>query len=397
MALKISWLNNIFAGAGLLPVYWFPEEAGEAEGAVPGGLDSSRFWSTRVLVAGSPQEVMAWNTAALAYLGELVPSIQELDRVERRVRGWRRRLVSRWWAEATYGRAKAAFRDRVEPAAAAYRPVRKAVEQRIAQQEAQRIEANRRAYREYERRRAEATARFEEWEWRQAAADRPLPGGSTPRELAERGETPQAWPAELRETVRDIDAWWQRVRASVRNERAREEAVRKVAGMITATAEALEAAGRPGISAIKDTPDEVRHGWWVHFTWSHLPHPVRLRTPPDMPMGHRDAGQWRTNEYHPDRILLMRRPSGAYGLALAHSERIANGLVTRYRWQEWEIEEFAQCLVPDNLVHRTTHTLQVAVRLRITDHADPAVFVPYADAVASRATAAFRAVAASLA
>ncbi|MFD9360099.1 hypothetical protein [Streptomyces sp. NPDC060031] len=394
MALKISWLNHAIADAGLVTVYWFPEEAAEAEGAVPGLLGSSRVSRTRVQVASTPQEVTAWNAAALAYLGELAPVIGELERVEERVRRWRRRLVSRRWAEATYGRAKAAFLDRVEPAAAIYRPVREAVERRIAEQEAQRIEEGRRAYREQERRRAEARARFEEWEWRQAAADRPLPGGSTPRELAARGETPQAWPAELRETVGDTDAWWQRVRASVRNQRAREEAVQKVAGVITATAAALEAAGRPGISAVKDRPYEVRHGWWVLFTWSGLPDVTWLRTPPDMPMGHLYAGQWRDDSYHPDRILLMRRPSGAYGLAVVTSERIANGLATRYGWWEWEIERFAQALVPDGLVYHTTHTFELAVRLRITDHADPAVFVPYADAVARRATAAFRTVAA---
>jgi hypothetical protein len=396
MALKISWLNHAIADAGLVTLYWFPEEADEAEGAVPGGLGSSRVSRTRLRVASTQQEVTAWNAAALAYLGELAPAIAELERVEERVRRWRRRLVSRRWAEATYGRATAAFLDRVEPAAAAYRPVREAVERRIAEQEAQRIEAGRRSYREQERRRAEARARFEEWEWRQAAADRPLPlpGGSTPRELAARGETPQAWPAELRETVGDIDAWWQRVRASVRNERAREEAVRKVAGVITATAAALEAAGRPGISAVKDRPSEVRHGWWVYFTWSGLPDATWLRTPPDMPMGHLYAGQWRDDSYQPSRILLMWRPSGAYGLAHVTSERIASGLATRYSWWEWEIERFAQALVPDGLVYHTTHTFEAAVRLRVTDHADPAVFVPYADAVARRATAAFRAVAA---
>ncbi|MCX5195670.1 hypothetical protein OOK31_17455 [Streptomyces sp. NBC_00249] len=394
MALKISWLNHTVADAGLVTVYWFTEEAGGAEGAVPGVLGSSRMSRTRVQVTGTPQEVAAWNAAALACLGELAPAIAELERVEERVRRWRRRLVSRRWAEATYGRAEAAFLDRVEPVAAAYRPVREAVERRIAEQEAQRIEAGRRAYREQERRREEARARFEEWEWRQAAADRPLPGGSTPRELAARDETPQAWPAELRETVGDIDAWWQRVHASVRNELAREEAVRKVAAAITETAAALEAAGRPGISAVKDRPYEVRHGWWVHFTWSGLPDATWLSTPPDMPTGHLNAGQWHHNAYHLSRILLMRRPSGAYGLAVVTSERIANGLATRYGWREWEIEPFAQALVPDQLAHHTTHTYEVAVRLRITDHADPAVFVPYAEAVACRATAAFRAAAA---
>ncbi|MET9605229.1 hypothetical protein ABZZ17_09190 [Streptomyces sp. NPDC006512] len=394
MALKISWLNHAIADAGLITVYWFPEGAGETGDGVPGGLVSSRFSRTRVVAAGTPQEVTAWNVAALTYLRELTEAVVELEQVEERVRRWRRRLVGRRWAEATYRKAKAAFLERVEPAAAAYRPVREAVERRIADQEAQRAEAGRRAFREQERRRAEARARFEEWEWRQAAADRPLPGGSTPRELAARGETPESWPAELRETVGDVDAWWQRVRASVRNERAREEAVRKVTGVITATAAALEAAGRPGIITVKDKPYEVRHGWWVHFTWSGLPDATWLRTPPDMPTGHLYAGRWRDGSYHPDRILLVRRPSGAYALAVVTSESIANGLATRYTWWEREIEQFAQALVPDGLVHYTAHTFEPAVRLRLTDHADPAVFVPYADAVARRATAAFRAVAA---
>ncbi|MFJ9342086.1 hypothetical protein ACIRP0_22705 [Streptomyces sp. NPDC101733] len=394
MALKLSWLNHAIADAGLVTVYWLPEEAGQAAGTVPGGLGSSRMSRTHVQLTGTPQETAAWNAAALTYLGELAPAIAELERVEERVRRWRRRLVGRRWAEATYGRATTAFRDRVEPAAAAYRPVREAVERRIAEQEAQRIEAGLRTYREQERRREEARVRFEAWEWREAAADRPLPDGRTPRELAARGETPQDWPAELRETVGDIDAWWQRVRASVRNERAREEAVRKVVGAITTTAATLEAAGRPGIGAVKDRPYEVRHGWWVHFTWSGLPDATRLRTPPDVPTGHLYAGRWRYNAYLPDRILLTRGPSGAYGLAVVSSESIANGMATRYRWRDWEIERFAESLVPDRLAYHTAHSFEVAVRLRITDHADPAVFVPYADAVARRATAAFRAIAA---
>ncbi|MET9957152.1 hypothetical protein ABZ135_37135 [Streptomyces sp. NPDC006339] len=33
MALKISWLNHAIADAGLFTLYWFPEEADEAEGA----------------------------------------------------------------------------------------------------------------------------------------------------------------------------------------------------------------------------------------------------------------------------------------------------------------------------------------------------------------------------
>lgn len=176
------------------------------------------------------------------------------------------------------------------------------------------------------------------------------------------------------------------------------KAVRKVAGAITSTATALEAAGRPGIGTVKDKPYEVRHGWWVHFTWSGLPAATWLRTPPDMPMGHLYAGEWRHDVYLPDRILLMRGPSGAYGLAVVISERIANGPATRYRWGEGEIERFAQALVPHRLAHHTAHTSEVAVRLRVTDHADPAVFVPHADAdadaVARRATAAFRAMAA---
>ncbi|CAM5650369.1 hypothetical protein SAVIM338S_06506 [Streptomyces avidinii] len=396
MALKISWLNHAIADAGLVTVYWFPDEADEASGvagAVPGVPGSSRVSRTRVRAAATPPEVAAWNAAALTYLRELTPAIVELEQVEERVRRWRRRLVSRRWAEAAFGRAKAAFLDRVEPAAAAYRPVREAVERRIAEQEAERVEAGRRSFREQQQGIARARARFEEWEWRQAAADRPLPGGSTPRELAARGETPPDWPADLREAVGDVDAWWQRVHASVRNERAREEAVRKVAGVIASTAAALEAAGLPGIGTVKDKPYEVRHGWWVHFTWSGLPDPTWLRTPPGMPTGHLYAGQWRDDAYHPDRMLLMRRPSGAYGLTAVTKESIANGMATRYEWRDRDIEQFARTLLPDGLFHHRSHDFAVAARVRVTDHADPAVFVPYAEAVARRATAAFRAMA----
>ncbi|RKT02431.1 hypothetical protein BX286_0332 [Streptomyces sp. 3211.6] len=390
MALKISWLNRTAARAGLAVAYWFPEEAGGTEPPVLDGLGTSRLSRTGVRVDGDPRELAAWNAAALVYLRELLPAVEELERVEDRVRPWRRRLVGRRWAQAAYGRAEEAFLDRMGPAAAAYRPVREAVERRIAEQEAQRAEAGRRAYREQQRRLEEARARFEEWEWRQAAADRPLPGGSTPRELAVRGETPPAWPAELRETVGDVDAWWRRVHASVRNGRAREEAVRTVVEAITAAGAALEAAGRPGISAVKDRPHETRHGWWVHFDWSGLPEPTWLRTPPGMPTGHLYAGQWRDNDFHPARMLLV--PGPAYGLSLVSSESVANGMATLYKWRDWESDRFARALVPDRLAHHTSHTSEVAVRLPLADHADPAVYVPYAETVARRAAEAFRAV-----
>ncbi|MDX2389356.1 hypothetical protein [Streptomyces sp. NPDC017949] len=76
------------------------------------------------------------------------------------------------------------------------------------------------------------------------------------------------------------------------------------------------------------------------------------------------------------------------------SESIANGLATRHNWWEREIEPFAQALIPDTLAYRTTHTFEIAVILRITDHADRAAFMPYAAAVTRRATAAFRTMAA---
>ncbi|MFF4105121.1 hypothetical protein [Streptomyces sp. NPDC001903] len=394
MALKISWLHRAIADADLLNVYWFHEEDGQARRAAPGGLGSSYVRRTEVYVAHAPQEAAVWNAAALAYLSALRPAVKELERVEERVRPWRGRWVGRRWAEATYARAEAAFLERVEPAAAAYRLVREAVERRMAEGNAGRAEAGRRADQEREQRRKKARARFEAWERRQAAADRPLPGAGTPRELAARGETPQDWPAELRETVGDIDTWWERVRGSVRNERAREEAVRQVVEVITETVAGLESAGRPGIGAVKDRPDQLRHGWWVDFTWSGLPEATWLGPPPDMPTGHLNAGRWEDDVYHPDRMLLTRSPFGAYGLAVVTSENIGNGLATLYKWQEWDIEEFAQALLPELLDYTMTHAFEVSVSLPITDHADPAVFVPYAEEVARRATAAFRAVAA---
>jgi hypothetical protein len=225
---------------------------------------------------------------------------------------------------------------------------------------------------------------------RQAVADRRLAGGLTPRELADRGEDPPAWPRAVRDAVGDVEAWWAGVVASARNERALTMGVQEVVSAITTMAAALEAAGRPGITAVRDKPHEVLHGWWIDFDWSDLPSTQTLRIPPEMPVAHLLAGDWDYDLYLPNRRLLTRSNSGKYQLATVTSENIANGLARRHRWWIRDIEEFAESLLPIWITYRERYGVyNKELRTRLPHHADPAAYIPYVQAVAEHAAAAF--------
>lgn len=388
MALRITWRSYSVGDDDLVTVYWFPEDSDSRRGIVRElGVAVSL---EHVDVTGTPDEIAGWTAVATAYVDEVAAAAAELRRVEPRIWRWLRRPVVRRWAEAKYDEVKASYLDRVRAAASAYQPVLDVVERRFAEQEAVRLEAAKRAQQERERRQREAEARFQAWERRQAVADRPLPGGLTPRLMAARGDNPTSWPPEVEAAVGDLATWWAGVCASVCNRQARAEAMRKVIEAITSTAAALEEAGRPGISAVKEKPYEVLHGWWVDFTWSDLPDVARLRTPPDMPVGHMQ-GEWHYDLYLQDRTLFTPTRSGGYQCATVTSQRVAN-MFTQHTWRKRDIEAFADELFPDSITYMTHHYLTFrSVRTPMTDHADPAIFVPYVQAVTHRAVAAFQA------
>ncbi|KAB1945558.1 hypothetical protein F8271_07815 [Micromonospora sp. ALFpr18c] len=272
----------------------------------------------------------------------------------------------------------------------AYGPVREVIERRLAEQAAAHRAAGVRAYEEQERRRQKAEVRFREWERRQALADRPLPDGPTPRELAATGDEPASWPAELVAQVADVGVWWSGLRASVRNEQARAGAVRDILEAINATAAALDAAGRPGLIADKEAPNEQLFGWWIAFDWSGLPDSAVLRVPPDMPVGHLLGGRWDYDLYLPDRRLFTPTMSG-YQFATVTTESIANGMAQRHRWWKQGPEDFANSLVPAWISYTEQYGMYRHVRTPMVDHADPDVYVPYVQAVARLAVLPLRA------
>jgi hypothetical protein len=306
-----------------------------------------------------------------------------------------------WWWRRRRAKAEAAYLWRTRAAAAAYSPVREAVEERLAKAEAVRREQTKLAFEEQEHRLAEARVRSAVWQERQAVADRPLPGGLTPRELADRGVNPPAWPPEVRDAVGDVESWWAGLVASARNERGLTAAAQKVISAITSTAAALEAAGRPGITAVNDIPSEVIYGWWIDFDWSDLPSTEPLRTPPDIPVGHLALGDWNYELDLRDRVVLRRLYPGGYGLANVSGPwsltpfrglGFNNGTGPNYRWVTEDIERFAEDLIPTWITYRERHAPYVDVlRTRLPRHVDPAVYIPYVQAVAERAATAFTA------
>lgn len=395
LALRMTWRSHLVGGDDVATVYWFPT-LGRSTPDVERALGVSGLPRDSVGVVGTRDEIAGWIAAAASFVDEVVAAAAELHRVESRTSRWRGRPVVRRWAEATYDEAKACYLDRVRAASSRYQPVRDVVEEQIAERETARLAAAERAQQERERQTRKAEARFQAWERRSAVADRPLPGGFTPRQLAARGDNPTRWPQEVEARVGDLATWWAGVRMSARNEQARAEAVRTVIEAITATAAALEKARRPGLSAADEGPREVLYGWWVDFTWSHLPGVERLRTPPDIPVGHLRDGKWDYDLYLPRRMLFTRPHStavspGDYLFATVTNERVGNSDNTRPAWWKRDIAEFANDLFPVTITYRERYPRHTAVRTRIADHADPAVFIPYIQAVARRTAVTFQA------
>ncbi|MFF0110612.1 hypothetical protein [Streptomyces hirsutus] len=60
-------------------------------------------------------------------------------------------------------------------------------------------------------------------------------------------------------------------------------------------------------------------------------------------------------------------------------------------WREESIKEFTKGLFPTRITYHVWGYPDAAVRTRITDHADPAAFMPYVHAVAQHVVAGFQA------
>ncbi|MEV4890405.1 hypothetical protein AB0K48_13540 [Nonomuraea sp. NPDC055795] len=110
-----------------------------------------------------------------------------------------------------------------------------------------------------------------------------------------------------------------------------------------------------------------------------------------MPVDRLQNGEWDYDLYLPDRRLFARAESGKYYLATLGIEHIGCSPYTRNAWQKWRIEEFAEDLFPTWIIYRRPSAMESDIRLPIIDHADPAAFVPYVEAVAERAVSAFQA------
>lgn len=385
----MSWRHHL-AHTVPVTVYWFPEEDDWRTGAVRKALGDGASGHP-VDPQATEAETDGWSAAATAYVEEVAAAAAELDRVAARTARWRRTpLVSRW-AAARLAEARTSFEDRVSAATARYQPVRKAVEDRLAEQE----ETRRREAEEERERRARAwrlaEGRFQAWQRRHAVADQVLPGGRTPRQLAADGGAPAEWPGEVVALVGDVDEWWAGLRESVVNRRAREAAVRTVVDAVDATTAALDKAGRPGIQRIEDQPPVHLDGWWVEFSWKGLPGVQRLSRPPDIPVDHLWQGDWWYDLYLYDRLVLTPGWRGDYRFATATSSEIANGMARRHSWLMWSVEEFADMLFPDIVTYRQRYHFEADdVEIPMTDYADPAVFVPYVEAVARRVVGVFR-------
>jgi len=380
VVLRLSW--NFYADE--CTVFWFPGESESPSYLINGYVAKTlgqRLRGERIHIDATPDEVRSWSAAATAYVDECAAAARDLQ-------SWKERAPSRrgrWRrsAERRLADAEALHVRRVEAARARYRPVLESVGQRVAEAERAMRAAEAEAAAERKRTIEAARARFAAWEQRQALAHRPLFDGRSARELAASGDTPSEWPPELD----DPESWWAGVRTAVRNDTARAAAAQSIIDAVTTVAAALEEAGLPGITAIKDEPIEVVHGWWVEFDWSGLPGADALRVPPDIPVSHIPGGEWHYWLYLPARRIL--RPGAS--IASATTETLKNSIGTRHRWSFENAVGFADSLLPTMSYWNARGLFGDSVHVPMADHADPDAYVPYVRAVAARATAAFTA------
>ncbi|MCS7480683.1 hypothetical protein ACFFQW_31980 [Umezawaea endophytica] len=392
MASKMSW-RHYLADSVPVTVYWFSEERDWRTGRVRKALGDS-VSRHPVEPSATEAETAEWSAAAAAYVDEVAAAARELGLAERRTSKWRGAPLTRRWAKAKFDEAVTSFVDRVGAATARYQPVREAIDARLVEQEATRLREAEQERKEQARAWRLAEGRFLAWSRRHAAADLEVVDGRTPRQLAAEDAAPAEWPPEVVAAVGDVDEWWAGLRESAVNRHARATAVRTVVEAVTATTAALERAGRPGIEVVEGEPSATLDGWWVEFSWPDLPGVQRLSRPPDIPVDHLWQGDWWYDLYLYDRLALTPTWRGDYVFATPTSTEIGNGVARRHSWLTWTVAEFADNLFPDRVTYRQRyHYDGKDVGIPMTDYADPAIFLPYVDAVTRHAVTVFRALA----
>jgi hypothetical protein len=411
VGVRITW-RSFMAGGGVTAdgrdvLFWFAEESGEgsrdveellwtwvhsAYGSYAGWVDSSREDPP-----ATTEEIGEWSRAARRYLDGLATAMADLGTARRRFRRWHW-WPARLWAGGRYDRARAAWQRQVDAVTLAYRPVRKVIDRRLDEAAAVRAEVDRRERQAKARRWQETETRFQRWflAWRcrQEMLDRVLAGGRTARELAAAGDMPGEWPAELEAAVGDVKLWWASVQAAVHNEQARAAAVGAIVDTITATAVALERAGRPGINGQYRAREQV-YGWPLEFTWPGLPQPPRLRTPLGIPQEHPFAENWPWDdclEPHTVAATFTAWTSGGiascetgYRISTLSSEEFAYG-GTRDVWRHSPIDAFTDDrLLPYSISHSWRSGGGYAMnQIRVCDHVDADEYVSYVQAVTRR-------------
>ncbi|MGI5215336.1 hypothetical protein [Plantactinospora sp. CA-290183] len=385
-------------------------------------------------------ELRRWNEAAEASLRELAGAEGDLSRVRDLARTWRHiRMVplagARLRRRERLGEER--FRQRFRAVAAAYLPVRREVEERLAQRHAERQEKLRRG-----RERAEASrrayqasfdaywARFERFD---AAARLPLwsyevrdgtayvsvaPSPTSAVDATELAGTLLGGPVEWAEAARraaeqtvgagEFDSWWRRVDGRVRNQRARDEAVALVVEAIDGTCRALEAAGRPDLVAITgdSSPRQSVLGWQVGFDCSALTVAPPVVPPPPLPLHQDSGGRWWYRTFDKDHgrpghgsavrdvVLAAGRPRGGptgqpywfpdgYRVAETRTDGYTDYTRHRRRWEFESPQRFAAVLFEDEVRYwSSTSSHRGTYSFRLAEFADPAEFGPFVRVVA---------------
>jgi hypothetical protein len=270
------------------PAFW------DEDAAVP---DGARRSGERLKIPAEHDDRRRWQRAAEAYLTEVADAAAERDaaRVAPKPRFWWTPGRRRREAREAVRRAERRFGERVDAAAAAYRPHGDEIQALLDAQSAAahaRSEARRRrvyeAFYAWHNRHDGRRKLADAAQWRSTADGDghvvDLGGESDAYPLAAAVPGPVRWTARARaavETATGADAgeWWEWVHGTARNLRARERAVARLRAGIARTVKTLRAAGFPGAQphVLDSSPQRPVTGWIVRFDLAAL-------APPPLPM-----------------------------------------------------------------------------------------------------------------
>jgi hypothetical protein len=110
-----------------------------------------------------------------------------------------------------------------------------------------------------------------------------------------------------------------------------------------------------------------------------------------VPLGHLLAGTWHLDLYLPDQVLFVASSAHRdYHFAIESTEHVGYSTYTRKVWWQRDSADFVRSLFPVSATYTETYGSQ-SLRFPIADHADPAAYGPYVEAVAAHVAAAVRA------